>query len=172
MLSLIVKAEVVKQMPVTVVESVDVDRYCGTWYEVARLPNWFERKCLKNITATYSKNPDGTLKVVNRCKKDDGSLIEATGIARRQSNSEPNTKLKVRFAPRILSFLPFVWGNYWIIDLASDYSYAVVGEPKREYLWILSRTPQLPDSTLQDIIERVKKMGFDTEKLIRIHNSN
>ena len=126
--------------PLEPVPSIDLNRYIGTWYEIARLPNSFQEKCLGDVTANYSFNDDGTIRVINRCRKENGEMTEAEGKARRLSMDEPNSKLEVRFAPAWLSWLPFVWGNYWVIELAEDYSYAVVGEPKREYLWILSRT--------------------------------
>ncbi len=147
-----------------VVPAVDVQRYCGTWYEIARLPNTFQRQCVGDVTATYTLDNDELI-VVNRCRKENGEIAEAVGRARRASTDGPYTKLKVRFAPAILSFLPFVWGDYWIIDLADDYSYAVVGEPKREYLWILSRTRTLPDATLRQIMERLTGQGYGLQEL-------
>jgi apolipoprotein D and lipocalin family protein len=98
-------------------------------------------------------------------------MKEAEGRARRASDDEPNSKLKVRFAPAFLSFLPFVWGDYWIIDLASDYSFAVVGEPNRKYLWVLARTPKLDDVTMQGILGRAKEKGYDLRNLIRTEQS-
>lgn len=150
----------------SVVDSVDIQRYAGTWYEIARLPNRFQEDCAGNVTATYCVLENGNLKVINRCQKADGDSSEAEGIARRSSLEEPNSKLKVRFAPSFLSFLPFVWGNYWIIDLAPDYRHAVIGEPNREYLWVLARTPGLEERTLQEILKRVKEHGYDLKKLI------
>lgn len=149
-----------------VVDSVDLQRYAGKWYELARLPNRFQEDCAGNVTATYELQRNGEIKVVNRCLKTDGDTSEAEGIARRAGGDEPNTKLKVRFAPSFLSFLPMVWGDYWIIDLAPDYSYAVIGEPNREYLWVLARTPELDKDILHEILERVKKKGYDINNLI------
>jgi apolipoprotein D and lipocalin family protein len=103
-----------------VVPSVDILRYIGTWYEIARLPNRFQEKCAGDVTATYSILDNGEIMVVNRCRHENGEITEAEGRARRASDDEPNTKLEVRFAPAFLSFLPFVWGDYWIIDLAPD----------------------------------------------------
>lgn len=150
-----------------VVSAVDINRYAGTWYEIARLPNRFQKQCTGDVTATYTLLKDGDIKVVNRCRKENGDIDEAEGRARRASDDEPNTKLKVRFAPAILSFLPFVWGDYWIIDLASDYSYAVVGEPDRKYLWVLSRTPTMDETTLQSVFDRIKRQGYDLVELVR-----
>jgi apolipoprotein D and lipocalin family protein len=148
-----------------VVPSVDLTRYVGTWCEIARIPNTFQRKCIGEVSATYTLEDDGQIKVVNRCRKENGEFTEAEGRAKRGSEHEPNTKLKVRFAPRILSFLPFVWGNYWIIDLAPDYSYVVIGEPKREYLWILSRTTVLDKEIMRVILERIKEKGYDVSRI-------
>lgn len=153
--------------PLEVVPSVDLNRYMGTWYEIARLPNAFQRKCIGDISATYSLLEDGQIKVVNRCRKEDGEVSEVEGRAKRADKDGSNARLKVRFAPAWLSFLPFVWGDYWIIDLAPDYAYAVIGDPDREYLWILARTPDLPEATLQAILDRARGQGYDLTGLIR-----
>lgn len=153
--------------PLEVVPSVDLDRYAGTWFEIARLPNWFQEQCAGDVTATYTLLEDGTIKVVNRCRKETGQTAEAEGRAKRADSDGPNTKLRVRFAPALLSLLPFVWGNYWIIVLSPDYSYAVVGEPTRKYLWVLSRTPAMDETTLQGILDQVKQKGYDLSGLIR-----
>jgi apolipoprotein D and lipocalin family protein len=150
-----------------VVPSVDLNRYAGTWYEIARLPNRFQNQCAGNVTATYTLRDDGRITVVNQCTKEDGETSRAEGIARLASEKGPSSKLEVRFAPRILSFLPWVWGDYWIIDLAPDYSYAVVGEPGRDYLWILAREPRMEESVVQQLAERAQRQGFDTDRLIR-----
>ncbi|MFH1010654.1 MAG: lipocalin family protein [bacterium] len=155
------------KQPLEVVPEVDLHRYMGTWYEIARLPNWFQKKCACDVTATYTMRDDGDIKVVNRCRKENGQIIEAEGRAKRASKDRPNTKLKVRFAPGFLSLFPFVWGDYWIINLAEDYSYAVIGEPARKYMWILSRTPTMDDTTFQGILEQVKQKGYDLTELIR-----
>jgi len=155
------------KQPLDVVPSIDLDRYAGTWYEIARLPFKFQSQCAGDVTATYTLLEDGTIKVVNRCRKQDGEIDEAEGRAKRASEDGPNTKLKVRFAPAILSFLPFVWGDYWIIDLAPDYSYAVVGEPDRKYMWVLSRTAVMEETTLQGILDRATQKGYDLTGLIR-----
>lgn len=165
---LLVTASVMAQesSPVTPVEQVDLSRYCGTWYEIARLPNRFQRQCACSTSAEYSLLPNGTIRVVNRCRKADGSLAVAEGIARKDDPNGSNAKLKVRFAPSWLNWLPFVWGTYWIIDLAPDYSYAVVGEPSRKYLWILSRSREMEPSVYEEILGRLKSMGYRTDELI------
>lgn len=153
-----------------VVPSVDLQRYAGTWYEIARLPNSFQKDCAGEVTATYTLDGD-EIKVVNRCRKENGETLEATGRARLADKKGPNSKLEVRFAPAFLSWLPFVWGKYWIIDLSTDYSYAVIGEPDRKYLWILSRTKTLGESTLDGIFARIRQQGYDTDKLVMTKQS-
>ena len=167
----IVSAQQSPVVPLTVVPQVDLNRYMGTWYEIARLPNSFQGKCVSDVTATYALLDDGDIRVVNRCRKEDGEMNEAEGIARLASKDGPNTKLKVRFAPAWLSFLPFVWGNYWIIALAPDYSYVAIGEPNREYLWILARTPIMDEATLAQVLEQVRQKGYDLTNLLRTTNS-
>ena len=150
--------------PLPVVDALDLNRYAGTWHEIARYPNFFERKCERDVTATYSSNADGTIRVVNACRKYDGSMMQAEGVARVVTAP---SKLKVRFAPDWLAWLPFVWANYWVIDLADDYSYAVVGEPRREYLWILARGTQMSDGVYARIVARLAALGFDPARLVR-----
>lgn len=154
-----------------VVPSVDLQKYAGMWYEIARLPNSFQKDCAGDVTATYTPDGDG-IEVVNRCRKENGEAIEAKGRARLADKEGPTSKLEVRFAPAFLSWLPFVWGKYWIIDLATDYSYAVIGEPKRTYLWILSRTKTLDESTLNGILDRIRRQGYDTDKLVMTKQSS
>jgi apolipoprotein D and lipocalin family protein len=155
-----------QSLPLRVVKSVDLARYCGTWYEIARLPNRFQKECVSDVTATYTLLEDGTVGVVNRCRKANGEISQAEGKARRKSAEDPPSKLEVRFAPPFLSIFPFVWGNYWIIDLAPDYTYAVIGEPSREYLWILSRTPVLGGDVYSAILERIRDQGYDLTALV------
>jgi apolipoprotein D and lipocalin family protein len=152
-----------EQAPLPTVPSVDLDRYAGTWHEIARYPNRFERMCVRDVTANYIPNPDGTIAVVNRCRKEDGTETRADGLARVVAPA----KLEVRFAPAWLGFLPFVWGDYWVIDLAPDYSYSVVGAPGRDYLWILARNSQLDDATMAAIMARLPALGFDPARLVK-----
>lgn len=149
--------------PLPVVQQLDLERYVGQWHEIARYPNFFERMCVGNVTATYARNLDGTISVVNACRKDDGSMVRAEGLARIVAPA----KLQVRFAPSWLGFLPFVWGDYWVIDLAPDYAYAVVGEPSRDYLWILARDPRMDDATYARITAGLAALGYDAGRLLR-----
>jgi apolipoprotein D and lipocalin family protein len=131
---------------------------------VARFPNRFHQKCAGDVKATYSRRPDGRLNVVNECRTKDGGTTVARGVAR-VADERTRAKLKVRFAPAALSFLPFVWGDYWIIGLADDYHWALVGSPGRDYLWILSRTPQLDEADLEGAKAIAEANGFDTSRL-------
>jgi apolipoprotein D and lipocalin family protein len=149
--------------PLTTVAHVDLARYAGRWYEVARLPLSHEEKCERDVTATYEPTDDG-LRVVNRCRRADGRVARAVGRARVVDRLTP-ARLQVSFAPALLDALPFVWSDYWIIDLADDYSAALVGTPDRKHLWLLARTPTLPGSTLAAFIARAQQQGFDTAKL-------
>ena len=149
---------------VQTVQSVDLDRYSGKWYEVARYPNKFQKDCIGNVTATYSRQPNGRIEVLNECLKSGGKLNSAKGEAK-IVDTATNAKLKVRFAPKFLSAFGFVWGDYWVLDLGADYEYAVVGDPKREYLWILGRNAEMSDSVYQEILKRIESQGFDPGKL-------
>jgi apolipoprotein D and lipocalin family protein len=150
--------------PLPVVAAVDLDRYAGKWHEIARYPNRFERMCVADVTATYTRNADGTIAVVNDCRKADGTRERADGLAR---VVQAPAKLQVRFAPAWLSWLPLVWGDYWIVDLDPDYRYVIVGEPSREYLWILAREPALDDETWHTLYGKLPRLGYDPDKLVR-----
>jgi apolipoprotein D and lipocalin family protein len=153
------------QTPVRTVPFVDLDRYAGDWFEVARFPNRFQRQCVGDVRASYARRADGRVDVLNQCRTDD-RRIEARGIAR-VVDDRTFARLKVRFAPAWLAFLPIVWGDYWIIGLAEDYSWAVVGSPDREYLWILARTPRLDDESTAAALAIARANGFDVERLIQ-----
>ncbi len=142
------------------VPHVDLKKYAGKWYEIASLPQRFQNGC-NCTTAEYTPTDKDYLIVENRCNK--GSINGKQSYIKGKAFVEKNTgnaKLKVQF------FWPFK-GKYWIIDLADDYSYAVVGHPNKKYLWILSRAPTMKDATYQQIISRVKEKGFDISKIKR-----
>jgi apolipoprotein D and lipocalin family protein len=144
--------------PLPTVSHVDLDRYAGTWFEIARLPNRFERGCVA-VTATYTARADGRIDVLNRCREErlDGTVDEAHAVARVVDDSS-NAKLAVQF------FWPFD-GDYWIVALDAGYQWAVVGTPSRDYLWILSRTPHMKPSLYALLVERAASLGFDTKRL-------
>ena len=150
--------------PVRAVPSVDLDRYAGDWFEIARFPNRFQRQCVGDVRATYTRRSDGRVDVVNRCRTAEGET-EARGIAR-IVDERSFAKLKVRFAPSWLSWLPVVWGDYWVIGLAPDYSWAVVGDPGRDYLWILARASHLDDASAAAARAAAQDNGFDVERLV------
>jgi apolipoprotein D and lipocalin family protein len=145
--------------PLATVPRVDLDRYLGTWYEIARYDAPFQEGCTAT-TATYSLRDDGLIRVENRCRVDhpDGPLREAEGKARIVDEAT-RAKLKVTF------FWPF-WADYWVIGLDPGYQWAVVGEPGRTYLWILSRTATLPEATLDEILRLVADRGYDPRPLM------
>jgi apolipoprotein D and lipocalin family protein len=153
--------------PVRSVPSIDLKRYVGTWHEIARLPMFFERQCRRNVTATYELNEDGSLGVHNACTRKDGTRIASDGVARLADSGLKPAELQVRFAPGWLSWLPLVWANYWVIALDEDhYQWAMVGEPRRRYLWILSREPSMDRATFAALRARAHDMGYDLSPLI------
>jgi apolipoprotein D and lipocalin family protein len=157
-LSLLMTTTQAQSQPLESVSNVDLKRYAGKWYEIASFPQRFQKGC-HCTTAEYTLSDKGYVIVENRCNKGsvDGKPTYIKGKAFVQEGTG-NAKLKVQF------FWPFR-GKYWIIDLADDYSYAVVSHPNRKYLWILSRTPKMSDSVYQKIIARLKEKGFDLAKL-------
>lgn len=144
--------------PLQTVARVDLDRYLGEWREAARLPNSFERDCV-GATATYSRRPDGLIGVRNVCIKADGDREVAEGRAK-VADPATNAKLKVSF------FGPFFFGDYWVIDLAPDYSWAIVGEPRGRFLWVLTRSTTLDPALKADLAARVEALGYRTDVLI------
>lgn len=152
-------------IPNVPVAEVDLARYAGTWYEQAHLPMFFQRKCVADTTANYQPNPDGTVGVVNRCRTKEGNFDEARGIARVVDGR--SSTLEVRFAPGWLSWLPVVWGDYWVIALdEAGYEWAMVGSPGADYLWILSRTPLLDADVRERLVEQARAMGYPVDDLI------
>jgi apolipoprotein D and lipocalin family protein len=147
-------------VPLQVVPYVDLKRYTGTWYEIARYPHSFQEGCVGS-KATYTLRDDGKLSVLNECyeKTFDGRLRSVKGKAW-VVDKETNAKLKVSF------FWPFA-GDYWIIDLGENYEFAVIGHPKRKYLWILSRSKEINGELYETIISRLKDKQYDTSRLIK-----
>lgn len=145
--------------PLATVSRVDINRYLGLWYEIARIDHSFQKDCVAS-TAEYSLRPDGSIKVVNKCRKKDiqGELASVEGKAW-VIDKDTNAWLKVQF------FWPFR-GDYVIIDLdGKDYSYAVVGHPSRDYLWVLSRVPQMDDGTYREILNKISQQGYDINRI-------
>lgn len=149
-----------------VVSNLDLNKYAGRWYEIARLPNRFQDKCAGDVEATYALRPDGRITVVNKCRTRDGKVTEAAGVARRVDGAPPSV-LKVRFAPAFLSFMSVVWGDYQVIALDDAHTHAVVGSPDRKYLWVLARSPELDDATCNQLLGVAKGQGFDVSRVLR-----
>jgi len=154
--------------PLQVVAPVDLQRYAGIWHEQARLPNRFQKQCGGPVTAEYTPQADGTVQVLNRCVRDDGNFDEAIGTARVVPVAgQPGAgRLEVRFAPAWLSWLPVVWGDYWILKLDREYQVSLVGTPDRQYLWVLSRAPRLDAAVLEAELDYARSLGFDTDKVV------
>jgi apolipoprotein D and lipocalin family protein len=144
------------------VEKVDISRYAGKWHEIAKIPNFFQRRCATGTTATYTPQSDGTISIVNQCTDADGETITAHGTAR-STDPQSNAILEVSFV-RFLGFNLF-WGEYWIIGLDEKYTMAVVGHPKHKYAWILARNPDLPADTLAEAFSILKANGYDPDRL-------
>lgn len=142
------------------VEHVDLKRYTGLWHEIAKLPNRFQKHCVRDTTATYTALDDGKIAVLNRCIDKTGEPDEAHGIAR-VVTPQSNARLEVSFVS-LFGFHLF-WGDYWIIDLGNRYEYAIVGTPSREYGWVLSRTPTLDEVTLKKIYSKLQQQGYDPQ---------
>jgi apolipoprotein D and lipocalin family protein len=152
------------QSQVKSIPEFDVSRYMGTWYEIAKLPNWFQRKCVQGTQARYKVLGPTQIEVNNKCTTASGEEIQAIGLARPNGSGRP-AQLEVRFAPEWTAWLPMVWGAYWVLDLDADYQLAAVGDPSKSYLWILSRTPQVSADRYDAVLQRLNVMGFDITKL-------
>ena len=139
------------------VDSVDLSRFLGRWFEIARIPNRFEKNCIGDTTATYTRADAGTIAVVNSCRRPDGGLEEVKGTAR-VVDTATNAKLKVTF------LWPFT-GDYWIIGLDADYRWAVVGEPRRRFLWVFSREARMSDFDYNHAVRIAGEKGYNTAKL-------
>ena len=146
-------------------KDVDLRQYTGTWYEQARLPNRFQSKCVGDVQADYVLQDGAVIQVTNQCRLADGSVEVAVGEGRLAGGGS-TSKLEVRFAPSWLSWLPMVWGDYWIIQLQGDYQYSLVGTPNREYLWVLSRNKEGDKETVHKMLEYAAEQGFDTRNVV------
>jgi apolipoprotein D and lipocalin family protein len=154
--------------PLPTVASVDLNRYVGTWYEIAKLPNFFQRQCLGDVSATYRQLEGGNVEVLNRCRTSasgEPRFDSATGVAKATDPS--NAKLRVSFLPPALRWLPVGWGDYQVIELDPEYRWVVVGEPRRDYLWVLSRTPALPPGVYESLMKRAAELGFPVDKVVK-----
>jgi apolipoprotein D and lipocalin family protein len=153
-------------VPIAALASLNIPAYMGTWYQVAWFPNRFQKQCVSDTAASYRRLPAGEgVEVINRCRLEDGSLDSVVGLARpagsaiRGDQLEP-AQLEVSFLPRLLRWIP-AWGAYWVLQMADDGRYAVIGEPSRQYLWVLSRTPQLAPADETAIRSQLTQQGYD-----------
>lgn len=153
-----------KDVPATV-PSVDLQRYLGTWYEIARLPMRHEPPEYTDITATYAMDPEGRLRVENRARNAKGEMEEAIGQATPVDTD--NARLRVSFLPEGLRWIPFASGDYWILRLDPDYRIALVGSPDRRHLWLLSRSAALPEPVIADYLSTATDQGYRLDRLIR-----
>ena len=147
---------------------VNLQKYAGTWYEQARLPNRFQKDCAGDVRADYSLNSGDTIRVVNQCRTNDGNIKTAEGLGRLADGgaAADQAKLEVRFAPKWTSWLPMVWGDYWIIRLSDDYQYSLVGTPDRKYLWVLSRQEQADTRIVDDLLAYAGTLGFAVDEVL------
>ena len=144
--------------PPKTVDYVDLKKYEGLWYEIAKIPNSFQDQCVKGTTAKYTLEDDGEIAVLNSCIDEDGKIDDADGVAR-VVDKKTNSKLEVSFFS-IFGWRP-IWGDYWIIGLDENYQWAIVGTPNRKYGWILSRTPKLDKDTMNKLFQILKDQGYD-----------
>jgi apolipoprotein D and lipocalin family protein len=155
---------------VVTVEKVDMARYAGTWYEIARLPNKLQAECAGDVTTTFRLRGMRTYDIETRCRRKDGSEEIDMGIARVQ-DLNTGAKMEWRFLPLALAWWPFAWTDYWIVDLAPDYGWAVAAVPTREAMWILARKPEIDAALYDRLVAKMRALGFQTNKLIRTRHS-
>ncbi len=146
------------------VSTLDLQRYAGQWHEIAHLPMFFQRKCKDQITATYTLRDDGDIDVRNACRTKAGTQDVSQGVAK-SVEGQPGA-LKVRFAPGWLSWLPWVWADYWVVELDSDYRWAVIGGPGRKYMWVLARDPQMSRALFKQLVEHAGQRGYPVDRLL------
>ena len=148
------------------VEKVDLKRYAGRWYEVARLPNTREKHCVSDVTVQYLMRDAGHVDVVTSCRTSDGKMRETRGVGRRRGGTSSG-RLEIRYAPAFFSFIPRVWKDHWILGLGPDYTWTVVGMPSHDHLWILSRVPEMSTLSYQQALEIADGNGFDIRQLVK-----
>jgi len=157
--------------PLPTVEHLDLMRYAGTWYEIARLPNRDEKDCARDTQTDYRLDQHGGIDVHHRCVHDDGRLSEAKGRMRQPDSRLPG-QLELTHAPAWLRWWPGVWRDQWVMHLDDGYEVALVGTPDRDGLWLLSRTPQLPEAMIESMQALAQRHGFDTSRWLRVPQSD
>jgi len=146
------------------VAEVDLNRYLGRWYEIARLPNFFQRNCARDTTADYALRPDGQVSVTNRCVSASGEEDSAEGVAR---VVDPQTRARLEVSFVSLFGVRLFWGDYWIIGLGKDYDYVLIGTPSRRWGWILARNPHPPEARIQAWLAEMATQGYDPAQFQR-----
>ena len=155
----------------TTVDSVDLKKYAGTWYEIGRLPMYFQRNCASDVTANYVEKTDGSgIKVINQCKAEDGSDIIAEGLAKPADAT--GSKLKVTFLPSWIRWLPVGRADYWVLARDADYKTALVGTPDKKYLWLLARSPNVSQETYAKYRQIAQQQGYDLKEFKFTSHSN
>lgn len=153
-------AQKTQPTPFNTVEHVELNQYLGTWYEIARKPMYFQKKCAKDVQAKYSLKENGKIRVENSCIGQSGKIEKAEGEAF-VVNAPHNSQLKVSFLPQAIRWLPVGRGDYWILKLDSAYQFALIGDPKRKYLWLLSREPKISKEVWQEYTHYAQQLGYD-----------
>ncbi len=140
------------------VKQFDKEKYLGKWHEVARLPNFFQKQCIKNIQAEYVEK-NGGIEVINQCTKEGNITDTAIGFA--TFENEIGSELKVSFLPEYIRWLPFTKGDYWVLRIDPDYQVSLVGDPDHEYLWVLARDPKVSPEIIQDYLKTAQDFGYN-----------
>ena len=148
------------------IPKLELSKYLGLWYEIARKPLYFQRECQSDVTARYTINEYGNVAVDNRCNTNDGRVLRSLGEAF-ISNEPFNSKLKVSFIPEAIRWLPVARGDYWILKIDPQYQMVLVGEPKRKYMWLLSRDPHPDEAKVTEFLRYAQTVGFNTKDIIR-----
>ena len=148
------------------IPKLELSKYLGLWYEIARKPLYFQRECQSDVTARYTINEYGNVAVDNRCNTNDGRVLRSLGEAF-ISNEPFNSKLKVSFIPEAIRWLPVARGDYWILKIDPQYQMVLVGEPKRKYMWLLSRDPHPDEAKVNEFLRYAQTVGFNTKDIIR-----
>ena len=155
----------------TTVDSVDLEQYAGTWYEIGRLPMYFQRNCASDVTATYTGKTDGSdITVLNKCSGENGTAITAEGLAKPADNT--GSKLKVSFLPSWIRWLPVGRADYWVLARDADYKTVLVGTPDKKYLWLLARSPNITQQTYAKYLEIAQQQGYDLKEFKLTTHSN
>ncbi|ESK40120.1 hypothetical protein P256_00560 [Acinetobacter nectaris CIP 110549] len=150
----------IHHQPIQAVQKIDLPRYLGTWYEIARKPMYFQRQCTKDVQASYALNVNGNIDVENSCLKQNGVRDVAKGEAFIM-NLPYGSQLKVSFLPDSLRWLPIGRGDYWVLKIDEDYQTVLVGDPARKYLWLLARKPHIKPAVWHEYLAYAKEIGYD-----------